>query len=189
MSDEISDRSAGPGWHEDPNDPTVTRYWDGAAWTATRRWSGTEWIDEPGPSAAEVPQAAPPPSSPGGVGEVAQSAAGSFQAALRGPNRLLVIGGLVAAAVLLIVLVSGLFGGDDGGDGQFRSALRSECESDPEMSPDDCECVIDRMLDEFSTEELIEMGLDNPSGDFTDVPLADQARLVDAITPCVLGAG
>lgn len=35
-----------PGWHDDPNDPTSLRYWDGAAWTDQRA---------PKPAAAAAP--------------------------------------------------------------------------------------------------------------------------------------
>lgn len=33
------------GWHPDPGDPQVTRYWDGTRWSAERRWDGTAWVD------------------------------------------------------------------------------------------------------------------------------------------------
>jgi hypothetical protein len=37
-----SDRPA--GWYPDRHDTNVTRYWDGAAWTAERTWDGSTWV-------------------------------------------------------------------------------------------------------------------------------------------------
>jgi hypothetical protein len=34
------------GWHPDASDPHLTRYWDGAQWTAERRWDGSSWVDQ-----------------------------------------------------------------------------------------------------------------------------------------------
>jgi len=42
---------AGPttiGWHPDPADDSVTRYWDGRAWIGARQWTGAGWVDLPG---------------------------------------------------------------------------------------------------------------------------------------------
>jgi hypothetical protein len=37
-----SERAA--GWYPDERDANVTRYWDGAAWTAQRVWDGSTWV-------------------------------------------------------------------------------------------------------------------------------------------------
>lgn len=39
-----------PGWHPDPRDQLVQRYWDGAAWARTIRWDVTRnaWVDVDG---------------------------------------------------------------------------------------------------------------------------------------------
>lgn len=168
MSQDLPGRPS-PGWHQDPTDPTVARYWNGAAWTAVRRWNGAQWVDQP---AHPTPFAVP---------SVPVPAKGSS------PNRGLIIGGVVVVAVVIALLVGGVFGNDDGGssdDAAFRNALMAECGTDPDFPADACECVIDRMLDEFSSEELIEMGLDNPDGDLGAMPAEDRTRLLEAALPC-----
>lgn len=37
--------SSPAGWHADPSDPRVQRYWDGSGWTAQRVWNGAQWAD------------------------------------------------------------------------------------------------------------------------------------------------
>jgi len=55
------------GWHQNPDDPTVSKYWDGQRWQGELRWNGTDWTQVSGPAAPAVP--APPianaPSAPG----------------------------------------------------------------------------------------------------------------------------
>jgi hypothetical protein len=41
--------SSPAGWHTDPNDPRVQRYWDGSAWTGQRIWDGAKWVDAAAP--------------------------------------------------------------------------------------------------------------------------------------------
>jgi hypothetical protein len=52
---EHNDATSTAGWHQDANDPTITRYWDGSSWTAERHWDGSSWVDR---TAAPVPVAA-----------------------------------------------------------------------------------------------------------------------------------
>jgi hypothetical protein len=53
------------GWIPDPEDLTVTRYWNGTAWVAERAWDGSTWVDRPlvapPPPPATAPDLPPPP--------------------------------------------------------------------------------------------------------------------------------
>lgn len=55
----MTSNDTNPGWYADPHDQLVTRYWDGARWTAARRWDGTSWVDQavPAPAAPAAPVA------------------------------------------------------------------------------------------------------------------------------------
>jgi hypothetical protein len=168
MSDHLGNRPGGVGWHQDPADPTTARYWNGTAWTAVRRWNGTDWVDQAAPFA--IPSVPVPNKR-------------------SGPNRTLLVGGLVAVGVVIALFVFGVVlddngSGSDTDESTFRTALMAECGTDPEFPADACECVVDRMLDEFSTDELIEMGLDNPEGDLSLMSAEDRTRLLDAAMPC-----
>ena len=54
-----------PGWHDDPEDASAQRYWDGQAWTPLRRRKPLSG-QPPAPSAAAapVPTGFPPPPAP-----------------------------------------------------------------------------------------------------------------------------
>src|SRR5262245_13148792 len=94
-----SDRSpatgqAPAGWHADPDDRTLTRYWNGTAWAATRRWNGSEWVDAP-----SAPPVVPVPAT-AGVSRTFKVFAGSAVAAVLG-------------YFLPVTIVTGEFGGQD----------------------------------------------------------------------------
>lgn len=36
--------NAAAGWHTDPHDQHLTRYWNGTAWSDERRWNGAAWV-------------------------------------------------------------------------------------------------------------------------------------------------
>ncbi|MEQ1788135.1 MAG: DUF2510 domain-containing protein [Acidimicrobiales bacterium] len=184
MTEESSGQSASAGWHEDPNDPTITRYWDGRAWTATRQWNGNEWVDRTAPVAPPVPPATWAPSSTSGPAYPGGPSGST------GRNRNIAIGAVVAvAAIALIAFVGGVLrgGGDGGEDDEFRQMLVAGCRSEPTASAGDCECVADEILDEFSADEIVEMGLNMPSDDFTSLPPAYLSRITEALGPCLLG--
>lgn len=48
------------GWHQDPTDATVSRYWDGAQWSAELIWNGTEWATPAQPAAVAVAEPVAP---------------------------------------------------------------------------------------------------------------------------------
>lgn len=67
---------AGPGWYDDPQDPTLLRYFDGILWTAhtTPRQSPTAQASTigratPGPQIQGQPGWGQPPGQPGGWGQ------------------------------------------------------------------------------------------------------------------------
>jgi hypothetical protein len=51
------------GWYQDPRDPTVQRWWDGAAWTAQVRAAGDEPEGAPGPATGRMAPGEEPPST------------------------------------------------------------------------------------------------------------------------------
>lgn len=48
------------GWFPDPEDPNLSRYWDGSEWTASSR-TGPPVAPSPGPPTSTLPAATPPP--------------------------------------------------------------------------------------------------------------------------------
>ena len=78
----VTGGQAPAGWHEDPSDPTLTRWWDGTGWTVERRWNGTEWVDVSSAPAAQATATAVTPGT--GVSRTFKVLAGSAVAAVLG---------------------------------------------------------------------------------------------------------
>ncbi|MFH8612773.1 DUF2510 domain-containing protein [Streptomyces sp. NPDC018029] len=105
-----------PGWYPDPHQPTVERWWDGAAWTEHRR------TPEP-PQVAPAQQGFGPP----------QDATSVMPVASRGGGRAKVVALGVAGAVLVAAIVTGAVAltKDDGDPQGGTPAPSATAESSP----------------------------------------------------------
>ncbi|WP_030783018.1 DUF2510 domain-containing protein [Streptomyces sp. NRRL S-920] len=93
-----------PGWYPDPHQPSVERWWDGAAWTEHRRTPEN-------PQAAAVGQGFGPAPDPAATAVIAPASAGG--------GRAKVIALATAGAVLVAAIVTGAVAlGKDDGDPQ-----------------------------------------------------------------------
>ena len=61
------------GWHQDPTDPTTSRYWDGNGWKGELRWNGTEWVGTDAPAEPDHSLLPPPPAAAGPTNAPAES--------------------------------------------------------------------------------------------------------------------
>jgi len=90
------------GWHADPADPRVRRYWDGSVWRAQRVWNGAQWV--------HTALGAPPP-------VVTQSAVPTTRR-----HRGLWIGaGAVLAVVVVVIAVTAVAAGKSGSENHAAS--------------------------------------------------------------------
>lgn len=94
------------GWHQDDDDPTISRYWDGTSWQGSLAWNGTAWVA--GPMAATDPgtEAPVPPSVPGASHRTPDAdvvgTATSGLARLSRPAKIILAGVAVAAVGVLL---------------------------------------------------------------------------------------
>lgn len=123
------------GWYEDPEDPALLRYWDGAGWTdETAPAQAPEPTPAPlapmpsapvQPSASATPPPSATPSVPGYPGPAARHGSGPFD----GPDR---IRNFIVSAVALLAVVGILAamllggGGDDSSEGASGGSTSSE---------------------------------------------------------------
>jgi hypothetical protein len=83
-----------PGWHPDPSEPGLIRYWDGTQWTEHTQPATEPTAEEPAPTGAAEPD------QPDRAGV---------------PRAVKIIGGIVAAFVVIGVLAA-IFGEDEPAD-------------------------------------------------------------------------
>lgn len=107
-----STQAPGAGWRDDPDDPTLVRYWDGQAWTEHRSVKV--------PAASAAPQATAPQGAPAGP----KTGAPWWLAAVIGVVALL-------AGVGIGVAVASM-----GGDDDEKAAVSTSATSEPTDEPD-----------------------------------------------------
>ena len=83
-----------PGWHPDPSEPGLIRYWDGTQWTEHTQPAAESTAEEPAPTGADEP------GQPDRAGV---------------PRAVKIVGGVVAAFVVIGVL-GAVFGDDESSD-------------------------------------------------------------------------
>ncbi|MBY4208184.1 DUF2510 domain-containing protein [Rhodococcus fascians] len=83
-----------PGWHPDPSEPGLLRYWDGIQWTEHTQPASEPTVEEPAPTRAAEP------GQPDRAGV---------------PRTVKIVGGIVAAFVVIGVLAA-VFGEDESSD-------------------------------------------------------------------------
>ena len=107
--------SSPTGWHPDPSDPAVQRYWDGSGWTAQRVWNGAQWV--------ATALGAPPP--------VVAPLAVSPKHRHRG---LWIGGGAALAVVVVVVAVAVAAGGSHKGSVAARTSSPAALNSSSDLS-------------------------------------------------------
>ncbi|MDZ7929175.1 DUF2510 domain-containing protein [Rhodococcus sp. NPDC076796] len=89
-----------PGWHPDPSEPGLIRYWDGTQWTEHTQPAAGPTAEEPAPTGADEP------------GQPDRSGV---------PRSVKIIGGIVSAFVVIGVL-GAVFGDDEPADDSQAAA-------------------------------------------------------------------
>ena len=113
------------GWHPDPKDPTLLRYWDGTQWTEQR----AARIASPGGPATHLPTSPPPAAAQltkrTAWGDTSSPRQGSPSASAKGPRRWIGVvaasGILVAISALVVFLTTGANNGSNVSSANGRS--------------------------------------------------------------------
>jgi len=170
------------GWYADPHGRHEHRWWDGSTWTDNVSDAGTIGTDRI-TSGAAATTASPVAGAAVAGGQVGFSTPSGSN---RSNGKVVAILAGAAIVVILVVLVT------RGGGSDRRDDLVDSCVADSSddlgtgsSARDDCECVIDELLDDgYSVDELEEFDEGSRVNDGLDPEFRDD--IVSAARTCEL---